>query len=125
MNQYRFEDPNPFSGINYYRLKQVDYDGAFEYSKVIAIEYNTSEKGIQVFPNPSNSLINIRIDNPRSQRIKIRITDNSGRSIWDSGMMEGGSVWRKEMEIEENGIYFITTQIGGEIQYERVIITDE
>lgn len=122
MNQYRFEDLDPFSGINYYRLKQVDYDGAFEYSKVIAVEYNIAEKDIQVFPNPSNGLINIRIDNPGSQRIKIWITDHLGRSIWDSGMMEGESVWRKEMEIEENGVYFITARIGSEIQYERVII---
>lgn len=70
-------------------------------------------------------MINIRIDNPGSQRIKIRITDNLGRSIWDSGMMEGGSVWRREMEIEGDGIYIISARIGDEIQYERVTLTDE
>lgn len=35
---YTFEDSEPLEGISYYRLKQTDFDGKFEYSKVIAVE---------------------------------------------------------------------------------------
>lgn len=125
INEYRYDDLNPYSGFNYYRLKQIDFDGAFEYSKVIAVEYDNSKKSIRVFPNPSNGLINLQIDNPSSQRMKITISDNLGRKVWESVLVEGESNWRKEIEIEENGIYFVTAQIGDEIFYERVIITDE
>lgn len=124
-NEYQYEDLNPFSGINYYRLKQIDFDGAFEFSKVIAVEYDNSERSINVFPNPSNGLINLQIDNPSSQRMKIKISDNLGRKIWESELVEGESNWRKEIEIIGNGIYFVTAQIGNEIFYERAVITNE
>jgi len=34
-NNYTFNDENPFPGVNYYRLKQMDYDGNYQYSSVI------------------------------------------------------------------------------------------
>ena len=125
VNEYNYIDTNPFSGINYYRLKQLDYDGAFEFSKVIAIEYKSPEKEIQVFPNPSNKFINIQIGNLANQRMRVEITDNLGRKIWESGLIEGESNWRKEMGIEQNGIYFISAQIGDEVFYKRVLINGE
>lgn len=124
ISEYHYQDINPFSGVNYYRLKQIDFDGAFEYSKVISVDYNNSKRNIEVFPNPSSGIINLQIDNLSVQRIKIKISDNLGRKVWESELIEGESNWRKEIEIEENGIYFVTTQIGDEIYYEQVIITD-
>ena len=92
---------------------------------MIAIEYDNSESNINAFPNPSNGLINLQIDNPLNQIIRIKVSDNLGRKIWESKLIEGESNWRTEIEIEGNGIYFITAQIGDEIYYGRVIITDE
>lgn len=125
VNKYQYVDLNPFSRINYYRLKQIDFDGAFEYSKVIAVEYENLKWNINVFPNPSNGLINLNVNNPSNQRMKIKISDNLGRKVWESDLIEGESNWRKEIEIKRKGIYFVTTQIGDEIQYKRIIITDE
>lgn len=52
--KYQFVDENYKNSVNYYRLKQVDTDGTFTYSDVIAIK-NT--KGIvrQLYPNPVRS----------------------------------------------------------------------
>jgi hypothetical protein len=36
---YTFRDKNPFNGVNYYRLKQNDFDGSYEYSRIIPVEY--------------------------------------------------------------------------------------
>lgn len=49
---YAFEHRAATAGINYYRLKQVDYDGAFEYSNVISVELSTKLGSYRVFPNP-------------------------------------------------------------------------
>ena len=122
--EYQYQDKNPFAGINYYRLKQVDFDGAFEYSKVIAVEFKNSEKNIRVFPNPSNGLINLQIDNPSNQSMTLKIADHLGRTVWESGLIEGEATWKKALEIAGTGMYFITAQIGDEVYYERVIITD-
>lgn len=37
---YRFDDPAPLPGVNYYRIEQVDLDGASKYSDIIAVENN-------------------------------------------------------------------------------------
>lgn len=55
---YTFEDRYPVRGLNYYRLKQVDTDGKFEYSTIIAVE-NANEPRIQIYPNPAHGEIYI------------------------------------------------------------------
>ncbi|MBX2896414.1 MAG: hypothetical protein KF763_13275 [Cyclobacteriaceae bacterium] len=48
---YRFVDTNPLAGINYYRLKQTDYDGTVSYSNIVAVNMNAEWT---VYPNPAN-----------------------------------------------------------------------
>lgn len=51
---YQFSDANPYSGLNYYRLKQMDYDGQFEYSPITAVaNENAGLDKLEVFPNPA------------------------------------------------------------------------
>ena len=121
---YQYEDLSPLIGANYYRLKQIDFDGAFEYSKVIVIEYKIDDNNISIFPNPSNAIINLQIDNPANQRLQIKILDNLGRIIKDSEIIEGENNWQQEMEIKEKGIYTIAIQIGNEIFYKRIVIAN-
>ena len=58
---YSYVDYNPNIGINYYRLKQVDYDGKFEYFKIISIEFGIEDDFI-LHPNPNNGEFTIRTD---------------------------------------------------------------
>ncbi|MCE7065390.1 T9SS type A sorting domain-containing protein [Dyadobacter sp. CY326] len=53
LKNYHYTDQNPFD-ITYYRLKQLDYDGKFEYSKII-IARNVPD--IKVYPNPARDYI--------------------------------------------------------------------
>ena len=56
-HNYQFVHKNVKDGIHYYRLKQVDYDGQFEYSKIISIDF--SNDGIIFLPNPTSGLVQI------------------------------------------------------------------
>jgi hypothetical protein len=51
VNTYNWSDNTPLSGVSYYRLKMIDIDGDFNYSRVIKIDRN-GKKGISVYPNP-------------------------------------------------------------------------
>ncbi len=124
VSTYQYEDQKPLIGANYYRLKQIDFDGAFEYSKVIAVEYNIEESNIIIFPNPSNGVVNLQINNPSNQKMQIKILDNLGRIIRDSEIIEGEANWQQEMVIKEKGIYTVAIQIGNEIIYKRIVIAD-
>ncbi|MEZ4903210.1 MAG: hypothetical protein R2822_16355 [Spirosomataceae bacterium] len=51
---YLFVDEAPLPGVNYYRLRQVDTDGKFEYSKIISVNFNPNAPRIWVFGNPTS-----------------------------------------------------------------------
>lgn len=52
---YQFIDDAPMLGINYYRLKQLDHDGQFEYSPIISVLYEEELTKLVIFPNPTSS----------------------------------------------------------------------
>lgn len=55
INSYSFTHNKPSIGINYYRLKQVDFDGGFDYSKIVNITIEGKE--ICIYPNPTSDFI--------------------------------------------------------------------
>ena len=122
---YYYKDHFPFSGINYYRLKQMDLNGAINYSDIISIDYAGSENKVHIFPNPSSSIVNILIDNPSIQAMEVNVADHLGRTVWSSGWIEGETNWSKKIEIKRKGLYYMRIQMGNEIYVEQIIILED
>ncbi|HSI91298.1 MAG TPA: T9SS type A sorting domain-containing protein, partial [Adhaeribacter sp.] len=57
VKRYAFEDKNPNSGLNYYRLKQADLDGSFAYSKVVSVTAVKKEIAVSLYPNPARDVL--------------------------------------------------------------------
>ncbi|MBS1658446.1 MAG: hypothetical protein JST18_10180 [Bacteroidetes bacterium] len=57
LNEYVFYDEYPGEGTNYYRLKQIDTDGSFEYSNAIAIDGANSFDPVSIYPAGNNLFI--------------------------------------------------------------------
>ncbi len=69
---YRFTDPNPVVGTNYYRLRQTDNDGTIVYSKIISAIIDSNTPQIWVFQNViSNQEIKIRLQQLQPQNLQI------------------------------------------------------
>ena len=51
-NAYSFVDAYPVAGINYYRLKMIDRDGTYSYSRVRSISFDQTRVQVVVYPNP-------------------------------------------------------------------------
>ena len=87
MTQYAFTDPQPLPGMNYYRLKQVDVDGKFEYSAIAELDFGAelaaASSRLIIYPNPSAhaQAVNIVLDNPKDQISTISVTDAIGREV--------------------------------------------
>ena len=60
MNDYSFTDAENTEGVVYYRLKQVDTDGQYRYSKIISLR--SALATIKVYPNPASYFIKIETD---------------------------------------------------------------
>jgi len=55
---YEFNDENPYTGITYYRLKQVDKNGDFSYSEIKILRNENSSFELSIYPNPTADLLN-------------------------------------------------------------------
>jgi hypothetical protein len=56
---YQGKDNHPYKGISYYRLKQVDFDGAYSYSDIKSVNFTDSEEQVHFYPNPSSGVVHI------------------------------------------------------------------
>ena len=52
LQNYSYTDRAPNQGINYYRLKQMDFDGKFEYSAIASVLFESQNGDIAIYPNP-------------------------------------------------------------------------
>ena len=79
-NIYLFNDNNPLSGNNYYRIKQVDLDGRTSFSEVVRVT-NHVKKNISIFPNPVNATAQLYSKNSFKPGQTIRIVDAKGSRV--------------------------------------------
>ena len=81
---YSFTDSNPIGGSKFqYRLKQIDNDGQFEYSKTIEVDFNSPKIfGLsQNYPNPFNPSTKISWQLPVSSYVSLKIYDILGNEL--------------------------------------------
>ncbi len=61
LKAYSLPHNDPVTGANYYRLKQVDKNGHFEYSPIVKILFNGIKGTIVAYPNPVSDILNITV----------------------------------------------------------------
>ncbi len=111
-NNYSFPDNHPLSSINYYRLRMIDRDGTFTFSKIIAIAFDTSSS-LSLFPNPAKQVVNIQCQLPAGQSL-LEIHDAGGRLVQAMRLQSTGSLLTTSIDINDlaKGVYYI--KAGGE-----------
>ena len=110
---YSFTDNSAGYGKYSYRLKQIDTDGQFEYSKVIEVDAGNIPGGFvleQNYPNPFNPSTTIKFALAETQSAKLIIYDVLGNEVTVpfNGTAEGGKVYETEFDAANlsSGIYF-------------------
>ena len=56
---YEHNHRAPSPGINYYRIKQADYDGKYTHSNIASVQYEGGEKLFKIYPNPSSNQLTV------------------------------------------------------------------
>jgi hypothetical protein len=91
-SNYQATDAQLHTGANYYRVKAVDIDGKFTYSKIIRLDNNLAvDNDIRVYPNPSRGELNLGMNIPAGN-YQIRLINAMGQTVYQQPLThEGGS----------------------------------
>lgn len=86
--QYSFIDQAPFHGVNYYRLKKVDFDGSLDYTNIVVVETQAqSIKAISLYNNPINeNTLKARVTIEKDGFYGVSILNLSGQNLYDENI---------------------------------------
>lgn len=103
---YPFTDDRPFNGDNYYRIKAVDKDGSFIYSRVVRVLLQPVRE-VVVYPNPVVTSATVRITSDRALVLKLSLYDAGGRlsKTLQANVAAGGNFVRLDMNGLPKGVY--------------------
>ncbi|MCB2407720.1 heparinase II/III domain-containing protein [Hymenobacter lucidus] len=80
--RYQFVDEAAPAGPAYYRLKQLDTDGKFTYSPVVALAASPARAALTVAPNPAHDFLQVSYSGPADQEdLQLQLTDQQGRTV--------------------------------------------
>ncbi len=124
LQSYGYVDNNPIKGTSYYRLRQVDFDGTYDYSNVQIVNFDGFEI-VDMYPNPSNGEVILVINSSQASTVQIEIFDAIGQVV-NSQQIEifEGSNQLKNFINGARGKYFVsvTTSKGEHFGYPLMVI---
>ena len=105
---YQYLDYTPFEKVIYYRLKQVDFDGVYTFSEIVAVK-KTNEGEVNIYPNPATEVLFLDIDSKEEAIYTIRYVNVLGATVQEKLVVAEGSNTYQLAEFKQlnSGIYFV------------------
>ena len=134
VHNYSFTDKNTNEGKSYYRLKQIDFDGSFEYSNIVEIDLTMPIVFSleQNYPNPFNpatkikySIPNVTLSGIEGSRVILKVYDILGNEI-ATLVNEEKPAGNYEVNFNASklasGVYFYQLQAGSFVETKKMIL---
>lgn len=117
-----YEYIDAFAGNAYYRLKQINLSGAYEYSKAIYVEASHIEKvlnpisasTVSVYPYPASSFVNIEVKADAPASFNVRVMDMMGKEFYCPVISKNNSGNKLTLGMDglSKGMYLLVIQSG-------------
>jgi hypothetical protein len=126
IKNYSLYDNKPFPTINYYRLKQTDFNGSYTYSKIISIT-SENESSYSIYPNPAstNESIYVLFEKNHTSTLEISIFDITGKLITTTlikDLTEDNQTKKITTGELAKGIYMVRFYDGTKNQIKKLVI---
>ena len=124
---YSYSDKNLVDGKYFYRLKQIDYIGSYEYSDVLEVDYKGFNSYLleQNYPNPFNPITKIGFGVQNKSAVKISVLNSIGAEV-AVVLNEERELGYHQVEFNAanlpSGVYFYRLQAGEFIQTKKMIL---
>lgn len=115
---YSYMHESPASAMNYYRLKQVDYDGAFEYSDVRSVNFKSETgRAFSLYPTITDTKVTVQYKQD-IENVKLAIYNMQGQLVYNNTVVNGESVDVSALKV---GTYIAQLVSSNELQTLRFI----
>lgn len=119
---YQFTDHTPLAGINYYRLRQVDFDGTTEIHPTVSVLFNgETQLGLSAFPNPASSVLQVRWGGDAALETECRLFDLQGKLMFQSSFAPGTLTFDLPFQHLAPGAYALQMIQGAKVESLRVV----
>ena len=115
---YAATDEQPLSGVSYYRLKQIDYDGKTSLSPVVSITNLAGVASVEMYPNPVQGTLYILMAQTGKAGAQVTITDLAGRVVRTEQLAPTGEL---NMGTLSTGTYLVTVSDGVQKLTRRIV----
>ncbi|MBS1915200.1 MAG: zinc-dependent metalloprotease [Bacteroidetes bacterium] len=89
-HNYSFTDPDNAQAENYYRLKQINIDSSFEYSKIVLVSDDVNGN-FKVLNNPFTNAIDLQLGTNVYGQVQTRLLDITGKELYRNSSVSAGS----------------------------------
>ncbi len=123
VNSYYFKDVNVPNGQLYYRLKQTDFNGNFEYFDIKAVNC-TASNTISIYPNPTASNFTLNVTGNNNDKVQLEMYNTIGQKVIQKTYFLTEDKLIKNISVNHlgEGIYFINIIVGNQIETHKLII---
>lgn len=110
LRTYKTIDSEPYEGISYYRLKQIDFDGQFTYSETRAVRFNKNQNSLLLMPNPAQKEVQIYFSIGELPSAIIALYDMDGREVLRKNIraISGINQFPLDISLLDKGIYILS-----------------
>ena len=120
---YNDNDSSPLKETSYYRLKQVDFDGAFTYSNVLRLDNSSVE--YKVYPNPSSGVLSINLSSKKAKESTLFVYNNLGQVVYEEvlSISKGNSTYTFDLSDVKRGLYQLKViEEDGSFEQQKIIL---
>lgn len=119
--EYNYVHQTPISQVNYYRLKQIDYNGRYALSAVEVINALNIEKKISLYPNVASNYIHLALNEIHSAEIQGTIFNSMGEKMTDLSFKAGEGSLELDIAQYQTGHYFIKIKLDNTMLIKRFL----
>ena len=93
----------------YYRLKQVDFDGAYEYSDIRVVRFDAvgNDMPLVAYPNPMNDELNVMLSLPSGEKYQLQVTSPQGALVHQKNHVFSSGLHTLDLSQWNSGVYIV------------------